>query len=129
MDEQARRKLFIALLSEFPVYDENIWPAVMIVEDFVIARILNIFLSDVSVHFADLRQLVNAQDYKGTWSILHSIKGSADNVGARRLARTAELLEHACRYQDYLGYSENFPELENQFNIFHQAVGSLIKKG
>ena len=63
-------------------------------------EIVDAFQRSTTDLLSALRERLGASDLAAASTDAHAIKGSAANVGAKRLAQTAARIEHACRDGD-----------------------------
>ena len=56
----------------------------------------------------------------------HTIKGSCGNLGAERLRRTAERVEHGARKNGLVGLENAVAELEAEFATVRTALSALL---
>jgi two-component system sensor histidine kinase/response regulator len=83
----------------------------------VVTELLGIFLRDAEVHMRNLDAAVRSQDMVAVREIAHAIKGSASNLGARRLSDVAHRLEQMGRYGSTSSLDSAWQEFETEFQL------------
>ncbi len=63
----------------------------------VVAELIDLFLQDAPARLAQAREALEVGDADGISEAAHSLKGSARNLRAERLAQACEALEKACK--------------------------------
>jgi len=63
----------------------------------LIARLVDIFITDSRTRLADCRAAWHADDHVVAGRAAHTIKGSASNLGAHRVVEAARVIEEACK--------------------------------
>lgn len=84
-------------------------------EDAFLRDIIGIFLEDTPERIAELKQCLASYDQPKFTRAAHSIKGSASNLGAKRVRAVAEKLEHQSRNSGLDGLDTLLAELEAEF--------------
>jgi len=78
-------------------------------------EIIGIFLEDTPLRIAELNECLAAFDQPKFTRAAHSIKGSASNLGARKVRAVAEQLEHQSRNSGLNGLDQLLLSLSNEF--------------
>jgi two-component system, sensor histidine kinase and response regulator len=83
--------------------------------DAIVRELIVLFLEDVSQRGEELKQAVTRGDRGGRERVAHSIKGSAANLGAERLATLASAIERCSNEEargELAGIAEEFEALK-----------------
>lgn len=83
--------------------------------DAIVRELVVLFLEDVSQRLQELEQAVKRSDRSARERVAHSIKGSAANLGAERLALLASAIEHCSNDEaltEIAGMAEEFEALK-----------------
>lgn len=81
-------------------------------------EIIEAFQRSTSELLASLRGHIGAADYAAAAAAAHAIKGSAANVGGKRLAQTASRIEQACRDGAGAGASDALEDAQQDYEQF-----------
>ncbi len=84
---------------------------------------------DVPVRLAALRGASNAGDAATLERTAHALKGSCGNLGARKMAETAKLLEEAGRRGDLSAAPGLLDRLDVEFSQTRAELSALLLKG
>lgn len=87
-----------------------------------IAAIYRRFLVNAAIHIGDLRSQSNAQRA----STLHTLKGSAAMVGARRIAELAGRLQPLFHENPNHPAEDAIRDLENELTTFRSALAAHV---
>jgi len=63
----------------------------------LIARLIEIFVTDSGTRFVDCGTAWRAEDFVVAGRAAHTIKGSASNLGANHVVEAARVIEEACK--------------------------------
>lgn len=91
-------------------------------------QILEVFYNNESDCLDKLLTFIDINDREQSLHLLHSIKGSAGNIGANDLSTAAQRLEQALKNQT----TELDPliiDFRNQYKIVFKALGAHLKQG
>jgi HPt (histidine-containing phosphotransfer) domain-containing protein len=86
------------------------------------ARVLDMFLQDTSTRLDALREAVGRRDGEATYSIAHTIQGSASTVGAVSVAQSCAELAAAARSQSFDRCEALTAEIVASFEAIQQVV-------
>jgi HPt (histidine-containing phosphotransfer) domain-containing protein len=95
-------------------------------DDTFLKEIIQIFLEDTPARINDARVTLAAGDAVAFIRAAHTIKGSCGNLGAERLRRTAERIEHGARKNGLVGLENAVAELEAEFASVRTALSALL---
>ena len=87
-----------------------------------LGELVALFLQDAVARLDAFRQALAAHDAAGIKSAAHSLKGSAANLGGRRLARLASDVEVAVKTADWSALNAMFPEVEAELARLREAL-------
>jgi two-component system, sensor histidine kinase and response regulator len=114
--------------GEDPVLDEQTFGAIRELsqragED-VGSSIVELFLRDAEAQVVELRRLLAQMDAPGIAGCAHALRGSAGNIGARRVMRVSGEIDKLAQ-QDRLGQIEPLiTELEAEFALAKRALAA-----
>jgi HPt (histidine-containing phosphotransfer) domain-containing protein len=112
-------------LSEYPIIDLQ---QLEVLEDLsepnesIVDELTRIFKSSVPGLLADLSHAVDANDRESIRRIAHRLKGSAANIGAKRLAAGCSLLEQSAKSSSEPIPTECFASIEEHYKASEQAL-------
>jgi PAS domain S-box-containing protein len=89
----------------------------------LVEKLVNLFITDTSEHLLMLRAALTENDSSTVKKEAHSIKGSAGNIGAGRLAGLCKELEK--QVEDNISAEKVFSQMEKEFTIVRQALESM----
>jgi HPt (histidine-containing phosphotransfer) domain-containing protein len=120
----------LLLATELPVLDLSVMTAIRALGDpgepDVYAEVAHLFLVDVPIHLAALRDGIAAADTESVWQIAHRLRGSALEMGAVRMAPLCAAIEQAAR----AGSIEHAPAqaeiLDREFAVARAALEQAI---
>jgi HPt (histidine-containing phosphotransfer) domain-containing protein len=95
-------------------------------DDSFLKEIIEIFLEDTPARINDARSTLATGDTVAFIRAAHTIKGSCGNLGAERLRRTAERIEHDARKNGLVGLESAVAELEAEFAAARSALSALL---
>lgn len=95
-------------------------------DDTFLREIIQLFLEDTPARINDARVTLAAGDAVAFVRAAHTIKGSSGNLGADRLRRTAERIEHGARKNGLVGMENAVAELEAEFATARTALSALL---
>jgi HPt (histidine-containing phosphotransfer) domain-containing protein len=95
-------------------------------DDTFLREIISIYLEDVPLRLADLKQARAAGDRAFYTRSAHTIKGSSSNVGAVEVRALAENLEHRSRAEAIESLDALSGELEAAFQRARAALLPLL---
>jgi CheY-like chemotaxis protein/HPt (histidine-containing phosphotransfer) domain-containing protein len=84
--------------------------------------VIGVFLDDLPVQVAKLKQHVEAGDARQAERQAHKIRGACDVVGGVALSALAAAMEQAGRSGDLVGISARMPELDAQVEALERAM-------
>ncbi|NBW81421.1 Hpt domain-containing protein [bacterium] len=112
-------------LSEYPIIDPQ---QLEVLEDLsepnesIVDELTRIFKSSVPGLLADLSAAVSANDRESIRRIAHRLKGSAANIGAKRMAAGCSMLELSAKNSSEPITTECFASIEEHFKASEQAL-------
>jgi len=80
-----------------------------------VAELAGLFLQDAPARLHAIRTAIGESDARRLREAAHSIKGSASNLGARRLASVCSRIETAARQNDLAAAGQLLDDLDNEF--------------
>ncbi|MDR2876781.1 MAG: response regulator, partial [Chromatiales bacterium] len=86
--------------DEEPALDEEVLEELKTAIGDALPRLLTVFAEDLSVYLEKMRQALNEGMASQIHSIAHTIKGSAGNIGAKRVAEVCKRIETAVHGAD-----------------------------
>lgn len=95
-------------------------------DDSFLREIVGIFLEDTPARIAELKDSFARSDVAAFSRAAHSIKGSSSNLGASRLRKAAETLEHESKKGGLTGLDAFIPSLETEFSTAKAELEKLI---
>jgi histidine phosphotransfer protein HptB len=93
----ARRAPMHTAETAIPVLDDSVLSELQTLGADVVAEIIALFLGDVPVRLARLKQAIGDRSRDMVVREAHGLKGSALGVGASRFARLCAAIEHSAR--------------------------------
>lgn len=94
-----------------------------------LARIVRIFLTDTRARLSGLRAYLDMEDREGLRQTAHTLKGSAANLGAGRLAELCLQLETEVQRDDLERARDVVRLLEAEFLHVDREYGTLVPEG
>jgi HPt (histidine-containing phosphotransfer) domain-containing protein len=120
-------------MAETPVLDRQVIETLRQLtppgEPDVLTEVLQMFLSEVPPRIDRLRNAWNAGDIQGMYRAAHSLKGSAGNIGAKRLYDVARQLDDLGRAGDVASSAPLMDELRIEFDKVEVEIRRLIGSG
>ncbi|MFO8083753.1 MAG: response regulator [Desulfobacterales bacterium] len=105
-----------------PIFDKADMVARMMNDEDLAKEILKAFLEDMPKQIDTLRHYLETGDVPGIEHQAHTIKGVSANVGGERLRLTAFEMEKAVRSGTLNTLKENMKKLEDELELFKQAI-------
>lgn len=100
-------------LLEIPVLNDAELEKYRVPDDpSALTELVELFLEDLPVRFAELRSAAARNDVAALRTSVHTLKGSASNMGARRLAEVCRNLEEKLGKGDVIDLPSALPALE-----------------
>ena len=93
----------------------------------VLVQVLQLFLQEVPPRIDRLRNVWAAGDIQEMYRVAHSLKGSAGNVGARRLFDVCKQLDDMGRGGDLTGSAPLVDALEIEFGKVEVEIRRLLE--
>ena len=114
--------------SVLSVWDqESALKRVMDKED-LLKKLLEVFFDESPERLANLKQAIEASDFKQAHFLAHSIKGVAANLGGLCLQQQAALMEAAAKQDDIVKMKELMPGLLQKSEQLKQSFEQYLKK-
>jgi HPt (histidine-containing phosphotransfer) domain-containing protein len=88
--------------------------------------LLALFASDLRARSPLVTTAAAGRDGRALASLAHALKGSASNLGARRLAAVLARIEAAAKAGDWHGVDSATGEIEPAAAAFHEAAGKAF---
>ena len=85
-------------------------------------QLVELFFRDASVRIEKLAAAVANQDGAALAAVAHTLKGSANNLGARNLAQLSAALEKQAKTGDLAGCAGLLEEVKNEFQLVHDLL-------
>ena len=95
-------------------------------ESDLLVELVEIFAEDTPARIAALREAFERDDAEDLRLAAHGLKGSSGSLGARRMARIAELVAVVGRSGDLTGAAERIAELEDEFEHVCTELSSSL---
>ena len=112
-------------IESVPVLDEATLLALAVPDDpGSLAELLGLFRSDWEARSAGLTAAAAGRDAKALAAMAHALKGSAGNLGARRLAALLARIEAAAKVPDWARVDADVPLLASAADAFDAATAS-----
>ncbi|GEM_PF-1774205 len=106
--------------SEVPVFDSEDFVSRTMGDRDLIRMSLEAFFEFTPELLEELKNAIDSKDMEGIVRAFHSLKGSAANIGAKKLSQLAYELETACRANDIEGLTEKLKEIKKEFEILKE---------
>ena len=107
--------------AELPVFDRGVLTAMMIEDDETVKDIVCSFATDVRRELETIQKgLQDDANLKAAGASIHTVKGSAGNVGAKAIAAVAVRMNKAFKDGDYTAMRADLPALEAEVERFSQ---------
>jgi len=120
-------------MDNAPVLDEAVTSALRALtspgEPDVLAEVLNLFLTEVPPRLARLRNAWAAGNIEEVHRAAHSLKGSAGNIGARRLHGVCAELDAKAKSGDLAGAAALVDAVGVEFGKVESAIRRLLAAG
>ena len=81
----------------------------------LIEELVDLYLTDAETRLSDLQTALNQQDIAAAERVAHSLKGSSNNLGVRRMAALCAELESQLRRQSIAGAEATLVQLQSEF--------------
>lgn len=94
----------------------------------LLAELVEVFVEDASARLKTLREALNQADADGVAKIAHTLKGSAGNLGASRMAHLAAQLEERGRSGNLDGAEDLLGELDSEFEKANAELSTGLLK-
>lgn len=91
----------------------------------LLLELVDIFLEDTPQRLDVIKQLLPGTDFPALADAAHSVKGSAGNIGAKKLWRTFKAMEDAAKAQDMAAFQENLGRALAEFREFQNYVPTI----
>ncbi len=113
---------------ELPVLDPDQIFQLMGDDEEMIKEFVEIFLNDVQVQIGKLEEEMQSGRCEAIERLAHRIKGSAGDVGGRRLSQVARKIEMAAKENSIEDCRKKMPEVSEEFAKLNTALqsGNLI---
>jgi CheY-like chemotaxis protein/HPt (histidine-containing phosphotransfer) domain-containing protein len=86
------------------------------------AQLLDEFVRETESLLIELRCALEGGDHRAVGRLAHTMKGSADQLGGRRLARTCGRLEEKCKLGHRIDGQGDANEIETEFQSFCRCL-------
>ena len=120
-------------MSDDPVLDPAVTSALRTLtapgEPDVLAEVLNLFLAEVPPRMTRLRNAWVAGNIQEVQRAAHSLKGSAGNIGARRLYAVCSQLDDKARLGDVAGATPFVDALGVEFGKVEVEIRRVLATG
>ena len=120
-------------MSDAPVLDQGVTNGLRALtspgEPDVLTEVLNLFLTEVPPRLTRLRNAWAAGNIEEVHRAAHSIKGSAGNIGARRLYDVSAQLDEKTKSGDLAGAAPLVDALGVEFDKVEAAIRLLLAEG
>jgi HPt (histidine-containing phosphotransfer) domain-containing protein len=120
-------------MSEAPVLDRAVTNTLRALtapgEPDVLAEVLNLFLDEVPGRMIRLRNAWAAGNIEEVHRVAHSLKGSAGNIGARRLYGVCAQLDEKTKSGDLAGAAPLVDALGVEFGKVEAEIRRLLADG
>ncbi len=93
----------------------------------VLREVLEIYQRDLPARLETLRAADLSADVSAIERVTHSMKGSAGNIGARRLQEACRHVEDAARDKDVARLRAGLPGLEHEAARVSAAIARLLE--
>jgi HPt (histidine-containing phosphotransfer) domain-containing protein len=87
--------------------------------------IARLFIQDTQRRLSELGPMLEAADADGVAKLAHAIKGSAGNLGLRRLARLCDEIENAARAAELEAVPRRLDDAEAEFAGICKVLAQL----
>jgi HPt (histidine-containing phosphotransfer) domain-containing protein len=91
----------------------------------MVAELLTMFRSDSASRLEALRSAVHSGDERAMRSVAHSLKGSAAQLGAARMAEACRLMEEGPALTNTAEWTALLEEVQMRFNETCQAMSGF----
>ena len=92
-----------------------------------VQELVGLFLRDSVIRLEKIDSSIAAQDASAVISAAHSLKGSASNLGARRLAALSANLEKQAKAGDWSEMKKLHPQIKTEFEQVQKTLLGLIR--
>jgi HPt (histidine-containing phosphotransfer) domain-containing protein len=120
-------------MSDVPVLDLAVTNALRTLtppgEPDVLAEVLNLFLAEVPPRMTRLRNAWTAGNIEEVQRAAHSLKGSAGNIGARRLYGVCSRLDEKARTRDLAAAAPLVDAVGVEFGKVEVEIRQLLANG
>jgi PAS domain S-box-containing protein len=97
-------------------------------EDNVLGELAGLFLRDMPAKLSQIRSAIDQVNPTALRECAHSLKGSASNLGARRLATLCARLETLAREPSLAEAASSLPQLAEEFERVCDALRTELRK-
>jgi CheY-like chemotaxis protein len=87
-----------------------------------VAELVHLFLKDALPRMESLQSLAQAHKAPDLKGVVHSLKGSSNNLGARRLAALFLQVETLCKTEDWGAIQQLLPQIRLEFEAVRRAL-------
>ncbi len=91
----------------------------------ILTELVDLFLEDAEPRLSTLREAIASGDAEGVERAAHTLKGSAGNMGARRMSMIAASLQDAGTSGDLSGAATLVEDLETEYSRVKPALEEL----
>ncbi len=115
-----------ACAEDRPVFNEKDLMYRMDGNEDLAQEIIQYFLDDAPQQMADMWEQLENGDEQGARRQVHSIKGTAANIGGEALRRIAGQMEKAIAEGDPESARARLPEMQHQFDLLKERLKSFL---
>jgi CheY-like chemotaxis protein/HPt (histidine-containing phosphotransfer) domain-containing protein len=107
-------------------WDKNALLKRMMGDDYLVKKVVDVFLKEISGQINKLTQLIKIDDFKGAEHQAHTIKGAAGNVGALKIQKLASEIETSAKSGNIESIVSSLPEIENSLQTITIEMQEFI---
>jgi HPt (histidine-containing phosphotransfer) domain-containing protein len=107
-------------------WDKNALLKRMMGDDYLVKKVVDVFLKEISGQINKLTQLIKIDDFKGAEHHAHTIKGAAGNVGALKIQKLASEIETSAKSGNIESIVSSLPEIENSLQTITIEMQEFI---
>ena len=109
------------------VFDSKTLSVTLSGDNAIIREVINIFLKEMPARMRELEQAIKKQQGNDAARLAHTIKGSAANIGGKKVSAVTVKVEAACKAGNWPAAEALMPQLKKEFESLDLAMHEFLK--